>query len=158
MSHQFDQTDMGILQLLQEDARLTHKELAHRLHKTVTPIHIRVRRLQEEGYIKRYAAILNQDKIGKSLTAFTQVQVKEHSQEGLMAFKNEIIKITEVMECYHMTGSFDFLLRIVIRDMKEYNDVLIHKLAKVKDIGHVESFFVISEIKHETAFSLNTKT
>jgi len=155
INHQLDQTDIGILELLQKDARLTHKEIAHRLHKTVTPIHLRVRKLQEEGFIKRYAAIIDPKKIGRGLIAYTQVQVKQHSQESLMAFQTEVVKLNEVMECYHMTGAFDFLLRIAIADMDEYNQVLMKKLSKLPDVGNLQSLFVMSEAKNETAYSFN---
>jgi Lrp/AsnC family leucine-responsive transcriptional regulator len=154
MNQDLDQTDIGILNLLQTDARLSHKELALRLNKTVTPIHVRVRRLQNEGYIKRYAAIVNPKKIGRDLIAYTQVQLKEHSQKSLMAFSAEIIKLTEVMECYHMTGAFDFLLRIAIKDMDEYNQLLMNKLSNLPDVGTMQSFFVMSEAKNETAYTL----
>ena len=157
MNNNLDQTDIGILNLLQQDARLSHKELAHQLHKTVTPIHVRVRRLQEDGYIKRYAAIVDPKKIGRDLIAYTQVQLKEHSQKTLLAFSAEVIKLTEVMECYHMTGAFDFLLRIAIRDMNEYNDVLMKKLSNLPDVGMMQSFFVMSEAKYETAYMLGPK-
>ena len=154
MNQNLDQTDIGILNLLQTDARLSHKELAHRLNKTVTPIHVRVRRLQSDGYIKRYAAIVDPKKIGRDLIAYTQVQLKEHSQKSLMAFSAEIIKLTEVMECYHMTGAFDFLLRIAIKDMDEYNQLLMNKLSNLPDVGTMQSFFVMSEAKNETAYML----
>lgn len=154
MNQNLDQTDIGILNLLQTDARLSHKELAHRLNKTVTPIHVRVRRLQNDGYIKRYAAIIDPKKIGRDLIAYTQVQLKEHSQKSLMAFSAEIIKLTEVMECYHMTGAFDFLLRIAIKDMDEYNQLLMNKLSNLPDVGTMQSFFVMSEAKNETAYTL----
>jgi len=154
MNHDLDQTDTGILNLLQTDARLSHKELAHRLNKTVTPIHVRVRRLQNEGYIKRYAAIVDPKKVGRDLIAYTQVQLKEHSQKKLMAFSAEVIKLTEVMECYHMTGAFDFLLRIAIKDMDEYNQLLMNKLSDLPDVGTMQSFFVMSEAKNETAYTL----
>jgi len=155
INHQLDQIDIGILELLQQDARLTHKEIAHRLHKTVTPIHLRVRKLQEEGFIKRYAAIIDPKKIGRGLIAYTQVQVKQHSQESLMAFQTEVVKLNEVMECYHMTGAFDFLLRIAIADMDEYNQVLMKKLSKLPDVGNLQSLFVMSEAKNETAYLFN---
>jgi len=142
------------LQLLQQDARLSHKELAYKLNRSVTPIHVRVRRLQEEGYIRHYTAIVNPKKVGINLIAYTQVQLKEHSQEKLKGFQAEVVKLKEVMECYHLTGIFDFLLRIAIRDMEEYNDLLINKLSKLPDVGTMQSFFVMSEAKHETAYSL----
>jgi Lrp/AsnC family transcriptional regulator, leucine-responsive regulatory protein len=154
MNDGLDQIDTGILQLLQQDARLTHKEIAYKLNRSVTPIHVRVRRLQEEGYIKRYTAIVNPKKVGINLIAYTQVQLKEHSQEKLKGFQAEVVKLKEVMECYHLTGIFDFLLRIAIRDMEEYNDLLINKLSKLPDVGTMQSFFVMSEAKHETAYAL----
>jgi Lrp/AsnC family leucine-responsive transcriptional regulator len=149
-----DPTDTGILRLLQQDARLTHKEIGEKLHKSITPIHARVKRLQEEGYIKRYAAILDAKKIGRGLIAFTQVQLKQHAQESLLSFQEEVIKLPEVMECYHMTGAFDFLLRIAIHDMDEYNSLVMTKLSKLPDVGVMQSFFVMSEAKNETAYVL----
>lgn len=153
-SNQLDPTDTGILRLLQQDARLTHKEIGERLHKSITPIHARVKRLQEEGYIKRYAAILDPKKIGRGLIAYTQVQLKQHSQESLLNFQDEVVKLPEVMECYHMTGAFDFLLRIAISDMDEYNQLVMTKLSRLPDVGMMQSFFVMSEAKNETAYTL----
>jgi len=120
--HSLDSTDISILQLLQHDARLTNKEIADKLGKSVTPVYERIRKLEEEGYIARYVALLNKDLIGKHLVAFTTVQLKEHSLVALKGFEKEVIKFPEVMECYQLTGQFDFLLKTAIRDMVEYND------------------------------------
>jgi Lrp/AsnC family leucine-responsive transcriptional regulator len=151
---ELDDTDKNILNLLQQDCRLTLKEIAHRLHKSLTPVHVRVKRLQDEGYIKRYAALLNPKKIQRGLIAFTQVQVRPHSQETLQNFKLEVVKITEVMECYHMTGTFDFLLKIAIRDMEAYDQLVTKKLSMLPDVGNLQSLFVMSEVKNESAFEL----
>ncbi|HEX3387157.1 MAG TPA: Lrp/AsnC family transcriptional regulator, partial [Mucilaginibacter sp.] len=124
MPYELDDIDKNILKLLQEDARLSNKQLAHLLHRSPNPVYIRVKRLEEEGYIKRYAAIVDPKKIGRGLIAYTQVHVDKHTQENLKAFQQEVAKVSEVMECYHLTGPFDFLLRIAVRDMDEYNDVL----------------------------------
>ena len=156
-NNQLDDIDIGILKLLQEDSRLTHKEIAHRLHKTITPIHIRIKRLQDEGYIKRFTAILDPKKIGKGLIGYIQVQLVKHSEESLTIFMQEAVKLGEVMECYHMTGAFDFLLRIAIKDMDEYNKLLMKKLANLPGVGMMQSFFVMSEAKYETGYVLNTK-
>ena len=153
-NNQLDKEDLQILELLQRDAHMTHKEIGNRLHKSVTPIHVRVKRLEEEGYIKRYVAIVDPVKVGQGLTAFTQVQLKQHSQESLTVFKKEVIKLPEVLDCYHMSGSFDFLLRITIRDMNAYNDLLMFKLSKLPDVGNMQSHFVLSAAKHETAYPL----
>jgi Lrp/AsnC family leucine-responsive transcriptional regulator len=152
-----DETDIGILSLLQEDARLTHKELAHRLHKGMTPIHIRVKRLQDEGYIRKYTAIIDPKKVGRGLIGYVQVQLVRHSEESITSFMKEAVKLAEVMECYHMTGSFDFLLRIAIKDMDEYNTLLMKKLANLPGVGMMQSFFVMSEAKYETAYHLTGK-
>lgn len=149
-----DLIDMRILDLLQHDARLTNKEVADKLGKSVTPIYERIKRLETEGYIARYVALVNKDLIGKHLAAFTTVQLKEHSQAALRGFEKEVIKFAEVMECYHLTGQFDFLLKIAIKDMGEYNDFLMHRLATLANIGVVQTFFVLSEGKKETAYAL----
>lgn len=155
LNNQLDKEDLQILELLQQDAHMTHKEIGSRLHKSVSPINVRVKRLEAEGYIKRYVAIVDPVKIGRGLIVYTQVQVKEHSQQTLTAFQREAIKLPEVLECYHMSGSFDFLLRITIRDMNAYNDLLMSKLSKLPDVGNMQSFFVLSAAKQETAYPLD---
>ena len=152
--HVLDSIDLRILQLLQHDARLTNKEVADKLGKSVTPVYERIKRLEDEGYITRYVALVNKDLIGKHLTAFTTVQLKEHSATALRGFEKEVVKFPEVMECYHMTGRFDFLIKMAIKDMKEYNELLMGKLATLPNVGGLETFFVLSEGKKETAYAL----
>jgi DNA-binding Lrp family transcriptional regulator len=151
-NNQLDKEDIAILELLQRDAHMTHKEIGKRLHKSVTPIHLRIKRLEDEGYIRQYVAIVDPEKIGRGLIAYTHVQLKEHSLGALKSFQQEVIKLPEVMECYHMTGSFDFLLRIAIRDMNEYNALLMTRLSDLPDVGNMQSFFVLSSAKKETAY------
>lgn len=148
---ELDKTDIGILQLLEQDGRLNHKQIAHQLHKTVNPIHLRIRKLLQKGFIKRFTIIVDHKKVGRGLIAYTQVLLKQHSRETLANFKQEVVQLPEVMECYHMTGGFDFLLRIAIRDMDEYNALLTNKLSGLPDVGKLESFFVMSVNKHETS-------
>jgi DNA-binding Lrp family transcriptional regulator len=155
INNQPDEIDNQIMMLLQKDSRMSHKELAHLVHKSVTAIHVRVRRLIADGYIKNYTIIVDNKKIGRGQIAYTQVQIKQHTQERLMAFQNEVIKLPEVMECCHMTGAFDFLLRIAIKDMDEYNSLLVNKLSLLPDVGTMQTFFVLSEAKHETAFPIS---
>lgn len=155
LNNQLDKEDMHILNLLQQDGHMTHKEIACRLHKSVTPIHVRVKRLEEEGYIKRYVAIVDAVKIGCGLISYTHVLLKEHSQQALSAFQDAAVNLPEVLECYHMTGNFDFLLRIAIRDMNAYNELLMSKLSKLPDVGNIQSFFVLSAAKQETAYPVS---
>jgi DNA-binding Lrp family transcriptional regulator len=154
MIAELDDIDIRILDLLQHDARTTTKEMADKLGLTVTPVSVRIRKLEEAGYIKRYVAILDKDKIEKSLIAFTSIQLREHSQDALRSFEKAIAKMREVMECHRLTGRTDFLLKIAIRDMNEYNNFLMEKLAKLANIGSVQSHFVLSEGKTETAYPL----
>jgi DNA-binding Lrp family transcriptional regulator len=148
-----DQTDIAILRLLQKDAELTNKEIAYQLHKSVATIHDRIRRLKELGYIKRVVAILDRKKINKGLIAFSQVLLNDHAAKTLAAFEKEVVKFPEVMECFQMTGTFDFILRVATTDMDAYH-IFYRKLAALPNITTVQSFFVLSETKCDTAYPL----
>jgi DNA-binding Lrp family transcriptional regulator len=149
---ELDDTNLKIINLLQNDARMSHKQMAAVLNKSQTAIHVRIKNLEKEGFIKRYATIIDHKKIDKNLIGYTQVHLQNHTRENLKAFKEEVIKLSEVMECYHMTGAFDFLLRIAIKDMDEYNELLINKLSLLPSVANMQSFFVMSETKNETAY------
>ncbi|GGB20486.1 Lrp/AsnC family transcriptional regulator [Puia dinghuensis] len=149
-----DDIDLKILSLLQQDASLTNKEIAFQLHKSVATIHDRTRRLKEEGYIRRVAAILDPKKIGKGLIAFSHVLLNDHTSTTLTTFEREVIKFPEVMECFQMTGTFDFLLRVATADMEEYQRFYRNKLANLPNISTVQSFFVLTEVKSDTAYPL----
>jgi len=152
--HNIDNTDMAILALLQKNAELTNKQIGWQLHKSVATIHDRVRRLKEEGYIKKIVAILDRKKIHKGLIAFSHVLLNDHAFETLSTFEREVAKFPEVMECFQMTGTFDFILRIATADMDSYHEFYRHKLATLPNIATVQSFFVLSETKSETAYPL----
>lgn len=153
-TNNLDPTDIGILKLLQKDASLTNKEISAKLNKSIATIHERVRRLNEQGYIKRVVAILDRKKINKGLLAFSQVQLNDHTAETLSGFEEEVSKFPEVMECFQMTGTFDFILRIATSDMDAYHDFYRNKLATLPNITTVQSFFVLSETKSDTAYPL----
>ena len=155
MYHTLDDDDLRILQLLQHDARLTSKEIGDKIGKSTSPTYERIKRLQQKGFIKQYAAVLDNKLIQKGLIAFTNVHLKAHAQEMMLDFEREVIRFTEVMECYHMTGEYDFLLKIAVKDMDEYYDFVIHKLAKLSNVGTVQSFFVLHESKRHTAYALD---
>jgi len=150
----FDPTDVLILQLLQHDARLTNKEIADKTGRSVTPVYERIKRLEQDGVIEGYKAILNKDKIGRSLIAYTNVQLKEHSKPMLQAFEKSIVQIEEVLECMHLTGTYDYLLKIAVADIHEYHDFLTNKLAALPNIGTVQSGFVMNEVKRSLAFPI----
>ena len=153
MNH-LDETDLQILALLQKDASLTNKEISFQLHKSVAAVHERTRRLKEQGVIKRVVAILDRKKINKSLIAFSHVLLNDHTAATLNQFEEQVAKFPEVMECFQMTGTFDFILRIASSDMDAYHNFYRNKLATLPNISTVQSFFVLSETKSDTAYPL----
>lgn len=149
-----DTTDKKILNLLQHDARLTTKEIADKTGKTITPVYERIKRLEQQGFIKKYVAIVCREKINRNTVAYTNVQLKEHSHPMLKSFEKSIVKFDEVMECHHMTGLYDYLLKLVVADMSEYQQFIVDKLSKLPNIGTVQSSFVMTEIKDEIAYKM----
>lgn len=149
-----DETDIKLLRILQHDATLSNKELAFRLHKSIAAIHERVKKLKQQGYIKKIVAILDRQKINMGLISFSQVFLKAHTAEVLNEFEKEVAKFPEVMECYQMAGSYDFMLRIATKDMQAYHEFLRYRLAVLPQVNTVQTYFVLSEIKSETAYPI----
>jgi len=149
-----DPIDVEILKLLQVNASLTNKDISSKLHRSVATIHERIRRLKEQGYILRTVAILDRKKINLGLVAFSQVLLHNHTLATLSQFEEQVNKFPEVMECFQMTGTFDFVLRIATADMDAYHDFYRNKLATLPNITTVQSFFVLSETKSITAYPL----
>lgn len=149
-----DPADIAILRLLQQNAELTNKEIAAKIHKSVATVHERVRRLKEQGFILKTVALLDRKKINKSLIAYSQVLLNDHAANTLSTFEREVVKFPEVMECYQMTGTFDFILRIATSDMDAYHSFYRNKLATLPNITTVQSFFVLSETKSDTAYPI----
>ena len=149
-----DPTDLAILKLLQQNAELSHKEISYKLSKSIATIHERIKRLKEQGYIKRIVAILDSTKIDRSLIAISHVLLNDHTAGTLDTFEKEVVKFPEVMECLQMTGTFDFILRIATKDMEAYRQFYRNKLATLPNITTVQSFFVLSETKSDTAYPI----
>jgi len=152
-----DETDLALLNLLQEDAKMKHKELATALGLTITPIYERIKRLEKSGIIKQYVTLLDPQKIGKELVGFSMVTLEKHAQDYLEAFEQAVIKIDEVMECYHLAGQYDYLLKVVVQDMNAYQRFVVKKLSVIKNVGQVHSSFALSTLKSTTAFVLKNK-
>lgn len=146
-----DSTDREILKFLQQDAKLTTKELASRLNLSPTPVYERVKRLENEGVIKKYVAIVDREKVGKNLMVFCNIRLKEHARDAGEKFVREIVALEEVIECLNISGEYDFMIKVVVTDMREYQSFLMNKLASLENIGSTHSIFVMSEIKNETA-------
>lgn len=145
-----DAADRVILQLLQEDAFITTKEIAARLDMTATPVFERVKRLERDGYITRYTALLDRRKIGLPLLVLCEVWLKEHNRDILLRFEAAVVELPEVLECHHVTGEYDYLLKVAVRDMDGYQYFIKEKLATLENIGRVQSHFVMTEVKDTT--------
>jgi DNA-binding Lrp family transcriptional regulator len=150
-----DQTDKDIIKYLQIDAHLTTKELSGRLNLSATPVYERVKRLEKEGIIKGYVAVIDREKVEKDLMVFCSIRLKEHAADIGKTFVKEILKLNEVIECYNISGDFDFMLKIIVKDMREYQAFLMNKLAALENIGSTHSNFVMSEIKANTVIELS---
>lgn len=147
-----DQTDIKLLRLVQENGTLSNKDLALKVNKSITSVYDRLRRLKENGYITRVVAILDRQKVGLGLVSFSQVFLLDHRTESIKKFEESVAAFDEVMECFQMSGSYDFLLRVVTSDMEEYHKFLRNKLSTLANVDKVQTFFVLSEAKSETVY------
>lgn len=151
---EIDETDKKILRMLQVDARMTNKELASHLDLTLTPVYERVRKLERKGIIRKYAAILNPQKIGKNLIAFLSIQMAQHNEQSIQAIEKAVEMLPEVLECYHIAGENDYLLKVLIRDMEDYENFIRKKLINIQHMGHIRSSFVMAVIKDKNEIEI----
>ena len=142
-----DNTDKSILRLLQNNSKLTIKEMANKLNLTPTPIFERIKRLEKESYITSYRAVIDRKKVGLSLLVFCNISLNQHEATFISKFEKDIQRFTEVIECYHIGGMFDYLLKVIVHDMDAYQYFVAKKLAKIDNIGQVQSSFVMTEVK-----------
>ena len=149
-----DATDKKILMLLQQNAKLNTKEIAEKVDLSVSPTFERIKKLEQKQYIKKYVAVLDGTKIGKSISVYCQVTLAVHSRELIDDFKKHINELPEIMGCFHVSGNYDFLLKIAVNDMNEYHKFIINKLSVIKGISNVQSSFVMEEIKNDISFTL----
>lgn len=149
-----DETDLKLLRLLQDDARLTTKQLAARVNLSTTPVFERLKRLERDGYILKYVAVLDAEKLNLGFEVFCSVKLKQMSRDVAMNFVRVIKDIPQVTECYNISGEFDYLLKIHAPDMKYYNEFIINVLGTVDSIGSIQSSFVMNEIKHTWGLNL----
>lgn len=142
-----DNKDIAILQLLQKNARITVKEISGQVHLSTTPVHERIRRMEAGGVIKQYATLLDHAKVRKGLMVICYVSLKEHSKKAGVKFIETIHSLNEVIECYNISGEFDFMLKVVSEDMNAYYDFHVNKLSQIENMGHVQSVFVMGIVK-----------
>lgn len=149
-----DDIDIRILQELQQNSRLTNKELAARIHLSTTPTFERHRRLEREGYIKMYTAIIDADRIDRSFAVYCNVSFKQINRELADNFREIVSSWDEVTECYNVSGDCDFLMKVNVRGMKEYQEFILHKVGELDYIGRVQSVFVMETLKQNYGIRL----
>ena len=147
MADTLDATDLQILRTLQKNAKLTTKELAEAVHLTPTPVFERQKRLERQGYIKKYVAVLDPEKLGQGLQVYCKVKLKQINREIAESFARRIMRIAEVTECYNPSGNYDYLLKVRAKDMKQYQAFVLNKLGEIEMLASIESTFVMSEVK-----------
>lgn len=149
-----DATDIEILRILQRDARLSTKEIAASVHLSTTPVFERIKRMQREGIISRYIAVLNAEKLNRGFVVFCSVKMSKLGRDIATHFATKIAAIPEVTECYNISGQYDYLLKIHAPNMKYYQEFVLNVLGTIEHLGSLESTFVMDEIKHEYGVSL----
>ncbi|CAM1360805.1 Lrp/AsnC family transcriptional regulator [Tenacibaculum xiamenense] len=149
-----DQTDKKLLNLLQKDSKQTTKSLALQLNLSVTAVYERVKKLEKEQVIEKYTALIDKKKIDKSLVVFCHIRLEKHTKEYIAVFENEINKLPEITECFHVSGEYDYVLKIYVKDMEAYREFMVNKVTGLKHIGSTHSVFTISEVKNTTAIDL----
>ena len=147
-----DDIDKKLLELLQENSKYTTKELAAKVNLSATPVFERIKNLEEKGYIKKYTAILNPEKIHNGFSVYCNIRLKKHSQEYMLNFMAAIKEIKEITECYNVSGDYDFMLKIYVQNMEHYQLFVQEKLGVIDSIGSLHSIFVLKEVKQ--TFSL----
>ncbi|MTI31340.1 Lrp/AsnC family transcriptional regulator [Cytophagales bacterium RKSG123] len=149
-----DEIDKKILMQLQLNAKQNTKEIADKVGLSVSPTYERIKKLEQQNYIKGYVALLNGTKIEKSIIVFCQISLAKHSKELMDNFRKEIGSLPEVMGCYHVSGNYDFLLKVAVSDMNEYQKFAVDKLSVIKELSNVQSSFVLEELKNDTVYEL----
>ena len=149
-----DKTDKKLINLLQENSKQTTKKLSLQLNLSVTAVYERIKKLEKEGIINKYVALINSKKVEKSFLVFCHVKLIQHTKEYVETFEREILKLDEVSECFHVSGDYDYILKIYVKDMDAYRSFMVTKLTAIKHIGSTHSIFSIEQVKNTTAINL----
>ena len=149
-----DAIDKSLLGLLQKDCKQTTKELSFKLNLSVTAVYERIKKMEREGVIQQYVALLDKEKIDKELMVFCQIKLLQHSKEYLQKFESEVTKLAEVLECFHVSGEYDYLLKVIVKDMEQFRTFMVTKLTTLQHIGSTQISFVINEVKNTTLIPL----
>lgn len=149
-----DATDRKLLTLLQRNSKRTTAAYARELDLSTTAVYERIKRLERDGVITDYVALIDKTKVGKAFTVFCHVKLSQHVKEYVLQFEREILKLESVVACYHTSGDYDYILKIHVSGMEAYREFMVTKLTAISNIGSTQSSFVINEVRHSTAIAL----
>jgi len=150
----FDAIDIKLLTFLQIDAKQTTKQLSAKLNLSVTAVYERIKKLEREGVIEKQVVLLNRNKIKKAFVVFCHLKLMQHTIEFISQFEKEVVQLNEVLECFHVSGDYDYILKICVENMEEYREFMVTKLTTLQHIGSTHSTFMIGEVKNTTVYTL----
>ena len=151
---QLDVIDKKLLHFLQLDSKQTNKELSGKLNLSVTAVYERIKKLEREGIISKYVTLIDKKSVDRSFVTFCSIKLLQHTKDYVVQFEKEVKQLDEVLECYHISGDYDYLLKVIVADMDEFREFMVKKLTTISHIGSTHSAFMISEVKHTTAISV----
>ncbi|CAM3063613.1 AsnC family transcriptional regulator [Chryseobacterium flavum] len=151
---ELDEIDKKLLLFLQEDCKQTTKELSGKLGLSVTAVYERVKKLENAGVISRYVALLDRSKVHRNFIVLCHVKLTQHKKEFVLQFEKEVMNLREVTECFHVSGDYDYILKIGVRNIEDYRNFMLTKLTTLQHIASTHSSFMISEVKNTTAINL----
>jgi len=149
-----DTIDKKLIAFLQADSKQTNKELSGKLNLSVTAVYERIKKLEREGIISSYVALVDKKTINRSFVTFCSIKLLQHTQDYVVQFEKEVKQMDEILECYHISGDYDYLLKVIVANMDEFRAFMVEKLTGISHIGSTTSAFVISEVKHTTVISV----
>ncbi|MDR3690196.1 MAG: Lrp/AsnC family transcriptional regulator [Fimbriimonas sp.] len=154
MKTHLDEVDVQLLALLQEDGRITNADLSKKVGLSPPSVLQRVRILEKSGLIRGYHALLDAERLGLRITALAMISLSLHQEQPIERFRRSVNEIPEVLECYHVSGEFDFLLKIVVKDIRAYEQLIRERLSKIKGIQQIKTSFVLANTKYTTKIPL----
>lgn len=147
--------DVAILNILQEDSTISIKDIAHKIGLSTTPTYERVKRMEQEQFITKYVALVDREKLGLNLLVYCNIVLKEQSKKALMSFESAVSEMPEILEVISISGTYDYMLKIVAKDISAYNDFVVNVISNIPNIGQYHSNIVLKEVKRDTAYHIS---
>ncbi|KAA3657794.1 MAG: Lrp/AsnC family transcriptional regulator [Chloroflexi bacterium] len=153
--NELDEIDASILQELQRNGRISNADLARHINLSPPATHARLKRLEQAGFIDEYVTMLNRDRLGFDMLCFVNISLQMHQPEEVERFRKAIEAVPEVLECFHVTGEFDYLLKVVIHNQKDLERFLVKRLTPIPGVARIYTSLVVNEVKSTTALPLS---